>query len=115
MQQANSYILGSGVIPLIPNFNMINLGFYAIEKFTNGPLELEGGLRFDHRYVEAARIIRGDLQERDFTFSNFSAFFGGVYALTRNLTFNSNLGSAWRPPNIIEQFSQGLHHGLATI
>jgi len=115
MQQANSNIPGTGVIPLIPNFDMINLGFYAIEKFTNGPLELEGGLRFDHRYVEAARIIRGDLQERDFTFNNFSAFFGGVYALTRNLTFNSNLGSAWRPPNINEQFSQGLHHGLAAI
>jgi iron complex outermembrane recepter protein len=115
MQQANSNIPGTGVIPLIPNFDMINLGFYAIEKFTNGPLELEGGLRFDHRYVEAARIIRGDLQESDFTFNNFSAFFGGVYALTRNITFNSNLGSAWRPPNINEQFSQGLHHGLAAI
>ncbi len=115
MQQANSNIPGTGVMPLIPNFDMINLGFYAIEKFTNGPLELEGGFRFDHRYVEAARIIRGDLQERDFTFSNFSAFFGAVYAFTRNLTFNSNLGSAWRPPNVNEQFSQGLHHGLAAM
>lgn len=115
MQQANSNIPGTGVIPLIPNFDMINLGIYAIEKFTNGPLELEGGLRFDSRHVEAARIIRGDLQERNFKFNNFSAFFGGVYALTRNLTFNSNLASAWRPPNINEQFSQGLHHGLAAI
>uniref|UniRef100_UPI003593B222 TonB-dependent receptor n=1 Tax=Aquiflexum sp. TaxID=1872584 RepID=UPI003593B222 len=104
MQQANSSIPGTGVIPLVPNFDMINLGIYAIEKFTYGPLELEGGLRFDSRYVEAARIIRGELQERDFRFNNYSAFFGGVYALTRNLTFNSNLGSAWRPPNINEQF-----------
>lgn len=115
MQQANSNIPGTGVIPLIPNFDMLNLGIYAIEKFTNGPLELEGGLRFDSRQVAAARIIRGDLQERDFTFNNFSAFFGGVYALSKNFTFNSTLASAWRPPNINEQFSQGLHHGLAAI
>lgn len=115
LQQANSNIPGTGVIPLIPNFDMINLGFFAIEKFTSGLLELEGGLRYDFRNIDAARIIRGDLQESNLTFNNFSAFFGGVYSLAKNLTFNSNFGSAWRPPNINELFSQGLHHGIAAI
>lgn len=115
LQQANSNIPGTGVIPLIPNFDMLNLGFFAIEKFTKGLLELEGGLRYDFRNIDAARIIRGDLQERNLTFNNFSAFFGGVYSLTKNLRFNSNFGTAWRPPNINELFSQGLHHGVAAI
>ena len=116
IQQANSNIPGTGVVPLIPNYDMLNVGFFAIEKFTSGPLEIEGGLRYDFRHVEAARVNRGGvLQEDVFDFNNFSVFLGAMYPLARNLTFNTNLGTAWRPPNINEQFSQGLHHGLAAI
>jgi iron complex outermembrane receptor protein len=116
IQQANSNIPGTGVVPLIPNYDMLNVGFFAIEKFTSGPLEIEGGLRYDFRHVEAARINRGGvLQEDAFDFNNFSAFVGAMYPLSRNLTFNTNFGTAWRPPSINEQFSQGLHHGLAAI
>jgi iron complex outermembrane recepter protein len=116
IQQANSNIPGTGVVPLIPNYDMLNIGFFAIEKFTSGPLEVEGGLRYDLRHVEAARVNRGGvLQEDVIDFNNFSAFIGAMYPITRNLTFNTNLGSAWRPPSINEQFSQGLHHGLAGI
>ena len=115
IQQANSNIPGTGVTPLIPNFDMVNLGIYAIEKLTKGPLEIEGGIRYDYRWVETARFIRSELQQAEFTFNNLSASLGGTYALTRSVTFNSNLGTAWRPPNVNEQFSQGLHHGLAAI
>lgn len=116
IQQANSNIPGTGVVPLIPNYDMLNVGFFAIEKFTSGPLEIEGGLRYDFRHVEAARVNRGGiLQEDTFDFNNFSAFIGAMYPISRNLTFNTNLGTAWRPPSINEQFSQGLHHGLAAI
>jgi iron complex outermembrane receptor protein len=115
IQQANSNIPGTGVVPLIPNYDMVNIGIYAIEKYTSGPLEIEGGLRYDYRYVEAARFNSGELEERNFTFQNFSAFLGGVYALSSTLNFNTNFGTAWRPPNINEQFSQGLHHGVAAI
>jgi iron complex outermembrane recepter protein len=115
MQQANSNIPGTGVVPLIPNFDALNLGAYVIEKFTSGPLEIEGGLRYDYRWIDAARIQNGELQERSYIFNNFSAFLGGVYAFSGNWTFNSNLATAWRPPNVNELFSQGLHHGLAAI
>ena len=116
IQQANSNIPGTGVVPLIPNYDMLNVGFFAIEKLTSGPLEIEGGLRYDYRKVAAARVNRGGvLQEEKFNFNNFSAFIGAIYPISRNLTFNTNLGTAWRPPSINEQFSQGLHHGLAAI
>jgi iron complex outermembrane receptor protein len=115
IQQANSNIPGTGVVPLIPNYDMKNAGIFIIEKYTSGPLEIEGGLRYDYRQVESARIQNGELEERTFQFQNFSAFMGGVYALSRTLTFNTNIGTAWRPPNINEQFSQGLHHGVAAI
>lgn len=115
IQQANSNMPGTGVVPLIPNYDMLNLGAFAIQKFTKGPLEVEGGLRYDLRWLETARIVRGELQESDLRFENFSAFIGGMYAISRNLNFNSNLASAWRAPNVNELFSQGLHHGLAAV
>lgn len=115
IQQANSNIPGTGVVPLIPNYDMVNLGAFAIQKFTKGPLEVEGGLRYDRRWLETARIIRGVLQQTEQRFENFSAFFGGLYAVSGRLTVNSNLASAWRAPNVNELFSQGLHHGLASV
>lgn len=114
LQQVNNNIPGTGVTPLIPNYDMYNLGIYALEKYTKGHLEIEAGLRYDHRFVDAARYDRNQqLVERDYTFNNFTAFLGGIYSFSPNITFSTNFGSAWRPPNINEQFSQGLHHGSA--
>jgi iron complex outermembrane receptor protein len=115
MQQANSNIPGTGVTPLIPNFDMWNLGFYAIEKFTKGPIEVEGGLRYDFRNLQSARFVNRELEQYNLDFRNFSSFLGGVYTFDRNWTFSTNIATAWRPPNVNELFSQGLHHGLAAI
>lgn len=116
LQQANNNIPGTGVTPLIPNYDLLNIGLYAIENYIDGPFELEGGARFDYRYVDAARFNKdGELDERDFAFQNFTAFLGAAYSFNEFWMFSSNLGSAWRPPNINEQFSQGLHHGAAAV
>lgn len=115
IQQANSNIPGTGVTPLIPNYDMINVGFYMMEKYSKGPLELEAGLRFDTRNLSTARFNQSELQETNLDYNNFSAFLGGLYQLSPRLTFSSNIGSAWRPPNVNELFSQGLHHGAAAV
>jgi iron complex outermembrane recepter protein len=115
IQQANSNVPGTGVTPLIPNYDMINGGIYLMEKYIKGPLELEGGIRYDYRQVNAARFIGNELQEADLTYQNFSAFLGGLYQLSPYFAFTSNLGTAWRPPNVNELFSQGLHHGAAAV
>ncbi len=115
IQQANSNVPGTGVTPLIPNYDMINGGVYLIEKYLKGPLEIEAGLRYDYRTVSAARFIGGELQEADLDYQNFSAFIGGLYQLSPYFSFSSNLGTAWRPPNVNELFSQGLHHGAAAV
>ncbi|WP_215223674.1 TonB-dependent receptor [Echinicola shivajiensis] len=115
LQQANNNIPGTGVTPLIPNYDLINLGAFAIEKYTNGNLELEAGARYDFRYVDAARYKDGELEERDYTFKNFTASVGAAYSFNSNWLLSSNIGSAWRPPNINEQFSEGLHHGAAAV
>ena len=115
IQQANSNVPGTGVTPLIPNYDMLNGGVFLMEKYLKGPLELEAGLRYDYRTVTAARYISNELQEADLSYQNTSAFFGGLYQLSPSLSFTSNLGTAWRPPNVNELFSQGLHHGAAAV
>ncbi|SFU12399.1 iron complex outermembrane recepter protein [Algoriphagus locisalis] len=115
IQQANSNVPGTGVTPLIPNYDMVNVGMYAMEKYSKGPLEVEAGVRFDFRNVNTARYINQELQTADLNYQNFSAFLGGLYHISPDLTFNSNLGSAWRPPNVNELFSEGLHHGAAAV
>ncbi len=115
IQQANSNIPGTGITPLIPNYDMFNLGVYLMEKYSKGPVEVEAGLRFDLRSVQTARYVNNELQEADLDYQNFSAFIGGLFQLSPTLSLSSNLGSAWRPPNVNELFSQGLHHGAAAI
>ncbi|WP_233553714.1 TonB-dependent receptor [Algoriphagus lacus] len=115
IQQANSNIPGTGVTPLIPNYEMFNGGIFAMEKYLKGPLELEGGVRYDYRQVSAARYVGNELQTADLDYQNFSAFVGGLYQLSPYFAFTSNLGTAWRPPNVNELFSQGLHHGAAAV
>lgn len=115
IQQANNNIPGTGVTPLIPNYDMLNVGFYAMETYSKGPLEIEGGIRYDFRTISTARFINGELEAADLDYQNFSAFIGGLYQIGPSITFSSNLGSAWRPPNVNELFSQGLHHGAAAV
>ncbi|PZX53880.1 iron complex outermembrane receptor protein [Algoriphagus ratkowskyi] len=115
IQQANTNIPGTGVTPLIPNYDMANVGFYAMEKYSKGPLEVEAGLRYDFRNVSTARYIGQELRTAKLDYQNLSAFIGGLYHISPDLTFNSNLGSAWRPPNVNELFSEGLHHGAAAV
>ncbi len=115
IQQANNNIPGTGVTPLIPNYDMLNLGLYGMEKYSKGPFELEAGARFDIRNVSTARYIHNELEIADLSYRNFTAFLGGYYQISENLEFSSNIGSAWRPPNVNELFSQGLHHGAAAV
>ncbi|MFN5337150.1 MAG: TonB-dependent receptor [Bacteroidota bacterium] len=115
IQQANSNVPGTGVTPLIPNYDMFNAGMYLIEKYMKGPLEIEAGLRYDIRNIRAARYLGNQLEESNLQYQNGAAFLGAMYQVSPSLSLSSNLGTAWRPPNVNELFSQGLHHGAAAV
>jgi iron complex outermembrane receptor protein len=80
-----------------------------------GPLEIEAGLRYDIRNISAARYLGNQLEESKLEFQNGAAFLGAMYQVSPSLSLSSNLGTAWRPPNVNELFSQGLHHGAAAV
>jgi iron complex outermembrane receptor protein len=79
-------------------------------------LSLDAGLRGDLRYVDAFPFDRALRQVgRDKrTFAGGAAALGALYTLGEQWSVAANFGSAWRPPNVAELYSFGVHHGTAT-
>ncbi|TAF45664.1 MAG: TonB-dependent receptor [Sphingobacteriales bacterium] len=101
---------------LIPFFTSYNGGIFLIEKYTKNKLSLEGGLRYDNKYMQA-RLRQNVLDDNSpeiqpqFNFDQVSATFGTGYQILPHLKWTSTLAKAWRPPAINELFSFGVHHG----
>ncbi len=114
--QENRNVPGTGIEPLIPNYNSTTLGLFALERYILDRWEFEAGLRADKKdfqvftFNEAQEVIRPK-----YSFNNFSGTVGLVFLPSPRLRLSSNLGTAWRPPNVSELYSRGLHHGAATI
>ncbi|MCB0683396.1 MAG: TonB-dependent receptor, partial [Saprospiraceae bacterium] len=112
----NRNVPGTGTKPLIPWYNNLEAGLFWVEKWLQEKYELEFGLRYDHRYLKAKTF--DDQQELVITrlnYQGFTASLGGRYHLTERWTLRLNLGTAIRPPNVSELFSDGLHHAIASI
>lgn len=101
---------------IIPNFYSYGGGAFIIEKWKKNRLTIEGGLRYDYRWLQAYMINNTTAQEvapiRNF--SNPTAMLGMLYHLRENLTFNANLGTAWRAPSAYELYANGVHQSAAS-
>ncbi|MEM1134987.1 MAG: TonB-dependent receptor [Bacteroidota bacterium] len=116
LDQKNRNIPGTGVRPLIPNYLSNGLGVFAIENYAKNKWELEFGARFDYRRLEVFRFNEEDeLETPIYNFTNFSVSGSAKYRFNESLQYTVNLATAFRPPNVSELFSEGLHHGTATI
>ena len=137
--QNNEAVAGTGTRPLIPYFDLMNLGVYGyIEHGLNDRLNLDLGLRYDYTYIKAKKFYRlsewqannynilfpqfeRDIVDLDiwtipeFKFHNFSGSFGLNYDINDHLEYTFNYGLASRTPNPSEFFSDGLHHAAARI
>ncbi|WP_207534580.1 TonB-dependent receptor [Desertivirga arenae] len=114
--QVNNNVPGTLATPLIPNYDSYNAGLFYIGRYSKSNYQLEGGLRYDYKYLDALGYDRNqDLYGGTRKFNNVSANAGAVLYLTNQWTIRSNLASAWRPPVVSELFSNGLHHGSAAV
>lgn len=111
MLQANTY----NGRQFIPNFRNQGIGAYWIESYHKGPWRFEAGLRADHRFLQVFKAENGIVVSPKFNYTNTSASFGANYQLNEKLLISLFSGTAWRPPAVNELFSNGLHHGSATI
>ncbi|CAL2103179.1 TonB-dependent receptor [Tenacibaculum sp. 190130A14a] len=140
--QQNDAVSGTGVSPLIPDFDRYEAGIYATGTHNlNETTELSAGFRYDFSRIEATKRYRvTDWDETynydelfpefqsnapvsgsryltfpKFSFHNFSASLGFIKRFDNNYEFTFNYGLASRTPNPSELFSDGLHHGTARI
>ncbi len=104
---------------LIPFFTSYNGGVFLLEKWTKNKFSLEGGLRYDYKYMQA-RLRQNVLDDKSpeiqpkFNFDQVSATLGAAYQILPDVKWSNTLAKAWRPPAINELFSFGVHHGSAS-
>ena len=112
--QNNDNNPGTQTTPYIPNYNTDRVSTFAVESFTFGKNMIEAGLRFDLETNDVrGREINQDIFRDHYTFTNFTGSLGYVRQLSENSTFRTNIGTAWRTPNMEELFSFG-QHGFKT-
>ncbi|MEM9001014.1 MAG: TonB-dependent receptor [Bacteroidota bacterium] len=106
--QNNDNNPGTQTTPFIPNYNTDRFSAFAVESFDFGKNTLEAGLRFDFETNDVrGRETNQDIFRDNYSFTNLTASLGYVRQVSENTTFRTNLGTAWRTPNVAELFSFG--------
>ncbi|MGB1004296.1 MAG: TonB-dependent receptor [Salibacteraceae bacterium] len=101
----------------IPNFKKYGGGVFWIERWKpdSSNLELEAGIRYDYIYQQIFKWEDDVIISPEHRYQNLSANIGGIYSLNEHFKLRGNAGLAWRPPNVNELYSDGVHHGAAAI
>ncbi len=96
---------------LIPNFRNYGAGLFAIERYAVGRLTVEGGLRYDYRWLRAYFLdeVSKQTYSKTHNWQNANGSLGAAYQLRPDLTLTANFSTAWRAPNVADLYSNGLH------
>jgi iron complex outermembrane receptor protein len=118
--------LNKGTEFLVPEYDLFDIGLFAIAKKTIGKLDLSGGLRFDSRTEQGIDLYldhEGNVvTSPDFnsihkftafnnTFSSISGSLGFTYQFTEHIFTKFNVSRGFRAPNIGELGANGIHEG----
>lgn len=98
---------------LIPNFKSWTTGAFAIENWSSDKWTLEAGVRADIHWREVFTVEGRRVVEHNFTYFSPSFVGGLTFKFADSWSISATLSSAWRPPGVNEQFSDGVHHGTA--
>lgn len=85
---------------LIPNFRNYGAGAYALGKHRGERLTVEGGLRYDYRWLRAFKVDNntGTVVQPTTIYQAVTGTLGAALDLRHGLTLTANLATAWRPP-----------------
>jgi iron complex outermembrane recepter protein len=112
----NRNIPGTGIRPLLPDYEQFNAGIFLIEHFESGEWKYELGLRYDHQQLLVKTFTsNNELVKPNFAFNYFTGAVGAHRKISNRTVFNTHLGLSARPPHVSELYSEGLHHGTAAI
>jgi iron complex outermembrane receptor protein len=106
---------GTAYQELIPNFIDYGEGLFAIEKYATGKWVLEAGARYDFRRLQ---VYKYDptvvVEERPvYNWQEPTVNVGAMYKFSEHFSGDYNFGTAWRAPQVIELFANGVHQSAA--
>lgn len=108
--QDNDNNPGTQTTPFIPNYNTNRFSFFLIENLKFGKNFFELGLRIDNEdYNVRGREVSQNIFRDEHSLTNMTFSIGYENQVSENLLFRTNLGSAWRTPNMAELYSFGSH------
>ncbi|XOV94289.1 MAG: TonB-dependent receptor domain-containing protein [Bacteroidota bacterium] len=106
----NNNLPGTNTIPFLPNYNDSRYGLYLLESRKFGKQTVEIGFRYDLQNTSVrGRQIDNQPYFNDLNFRNLTSSVGYTIAFNEKLSFNTNLGTAWRSPNVSELYGFGKH------
>jgi iron complex outermembrane receptor protein len=112
--QDNDNNPGTDFSLFIPNYNTNRFSVFLIESRKTEKNTFEFGLRFDHETNDIrGRETNTAIFRDNYSFTNVTASFGYVREISEKSTFRTNIGTAWRTPNMSELYSFG-QHGFKT-
>ncbi len=115
-----------GVLLVIPEYHLFDIGAFAIVNKKIGHLDLSAGIRYDSRmfrghdnYIDSngnqlSSSDAGALHRFNAYSSNFngvSASLGAALQVTENFYLKANVARGFRAPNVAESGSNGIHDG----
>lgn len=102
---------GSNPVNFVPDYDVFNIGAFSIQSLNFDNTTLELGARFDFQSLNAADTIREiEIYSNKVTYANATFTLGLRKQLNESISLFTNIGSAWRPPNVAELYSFGYHH-----
>lgn len=112
--QLNDNLPGTFSTPFIPNYKSTRYSGFVVESLKKHKNTFEGGLRIDFETnYTAGREMNQEAFSDHFSFMNLTGSLGYVREFSKNSSFRTNLGTAWRTPNMAELYSFG-QHGFKT-
>ncbi|HEV2481480.1 MAG TPA: TonB-dependent receptor plug domain-containing protein [Puia sp.] len=112
-----NYEQGTSYYQLIPNFVDYGGGLFAIEKYETGKWLFEAGARYDYRWLRAYALNPNYPTEElrpTYDWKNSTFNVGVQYKFSGRFSALYNFGTAWRPPQVIELFANGIHQSAAS-
>ena len=106
---------GTAYQELIPNFVDYGGGAFAIEKYAVSKWVFEAGVRYDYRWLQAyAYNPTSVVEDRPtYTWKEPTVNIGATYKFSDHFSGDYNFGTAWRAPQVIELFANGVHQSAA--
>lgn len=110
LKKANDNLPGTNTVPFIPNYDEKRLGIYLIESKEIGNSSIEMGIRYDFMdsYI-VGREPDNTIYRNTVVYRNFSGTIGLKTKLSEHSSFQTNIGTAWRAPNVAELYRFGQH------